>query len=57
MKKTETRYLTREDATGFLNNMMWFAGMGRIIVRRQHDLYKITATPAAWSHWVNSKTS
>lgn len=46
------RILSKDDALGFLRNMRWFAGLGRITVKRtDNGLYRVKASKAAWSYW------
>lgn len=50
----ETRTMSEDDAIAFVENMRWFAGVGRI---KSHKLRSgnlaVTATKYAWSMWVD----
>lgn len=53
--KYETRILTSDEAIGFVQNMRWFANMGRISwepISKTH--VRVRATPYAWSNWVST---
>ena len=46
------RKLTKDDAICFIQNMRWFAGFGKITVKKLgSNLYSVRASRGAWSHW------
>jgi hypothetical protein len=52
-KKYETRRLPEEEALAFIQNMRWFAGMGRITAKRNGDgTVTVRATRHAWSNFI-----
>jgi hypothetical protein len=57
MKRYETRTMPLEEATAFLQNMRWFAGLGRITAKKTSDGKKavVRASKSAWSYWVEAQ--
>jgi hypothetical protein len=52
----QTKILPRDEAFAFIQNLRWFAGMGRIVTKKINNTHmSVRATKTAWSNWVRTK--